>query len=45
MPLIPKVSSLWRNLVHRARVERDLDDEMRTVFDLLVDAMEALRYE
>jgi predicted permease len=29
--------SLWRNLVHRDRVERDLDDEVRTVFDLLID--------
>jgi hypothetical protein len=29
--------SLWRNLVHRDRVERDLDDELRATFGLLVD--------
>lgn len=29
--------SLWRNLVHRDRVERDLDDELRSTFDLLVE--------
>ena len=32
-----RFSSLWRNLVHRDRVERDLDDEIRTAFELLVD--------
>jgi putative ABC transport system permease protein len=37
MWLIHRVSSLWRNVVHRKRVERDLDDEIRTIFDLLVD--------
>jgi predicted permease len=29
--------SFWRNLLRRDRVERDLDDEMRASFDLLVD--------
>src|SRR5688500_3497458 len=29
--------SLWRNLVHRDRVERDLDEELRGAFELLVD--------
>lgn len=37
MPLMPRLFSLWRNLVHRARVERDLDEEVRAAFDLLVD--------
>ena len=37
MPLIPRVFSFWRNLVHRNRDERDLDDEVRAAFDLLVD--------
>src|SRR5437773_4937637 len=32
-----RFSSLWRNLVHRDRVERDLNDEIRTAFELLVD--------
>lgn len=29
--------SLWRNLVHRNRVDRDLDEELRAAFELLVD--------
>ncbi|MPY88902.1 MAG: FtsX-like permease family protein [Luteitalea sp.] len=29
--------SLWRNLVHRDRVERDLNEEVRAAFELLVD--------
>jgi putative ABC transport system permease protein len=37
VPLMPGIASLWRNLVHRHRVERDLDDEVRSAFDLLVD--------
>ena len=37
MPLMSRVSSLWRNLVHRDRIERDLDDEVRGVLDLLID--------
>ena len=32
-----RASSVWRNLIHRNRIERDLDDEIRTVFDLLVE--------
>ncbi|MGH7576116.1 MAG: ADOP family duplicated permease [Longimicrobiales bacterium] len=30
-------SSLWRNVVHRERVDRDLDDELRAAFELLVE--------
>lgn len=30
-------TSLWRNRVHRERVERDLDDELRAAFELLVE--------
>ena len=37
MPLLPRIASLWRNLVHARRVERDLHDELHSVFDLLVD--------
>lgn len=39
MPHKPLVvlASLWRNLVHVDRVERDLDDEVRAAFELLVD--------
>ena len=32
-----RVSSLWKNLVHRGRVERDLDDEIRAAFEIVVD--------
>ncbi len=35
--MVSHVRSLWRNLVHRRRVERDLDDEVRGAFDLLVE--------
>jgi predicted permease len=31
------MSSLWRNLVHRRRIERDLDDEVQAAFELCVD--------
>jgi predicted permease len=37
VPFISRVRSTWRNLVHRARVERNLDDEMRATLALLVD--------
>ncbi len=37
MRLMSRVSSLWRNLVHRDRIERDLDDEVQTVLSLLVE--------
>jgi hypothetical protein len=36
MPGLSRLRSLWRNLVHRTRVERDLDDELRAAFDTLV---------
>jgi predicted permease len=34
--MLHRLRSLWRNLVHRDRVERDLDDELRAVFDVVV---------
>lgn len=37
MSLRSRIASLWRNLLHGNRVERDLDDEVRATFDLLVD--------
>jgi predicted permease len=36
MSNLRRLRSLWRNLVHRARVEREIDDEVRGAFDLLV---------
>ncbi len=35
--MLSRLVSLWRNLRHRDRVDRDLDDEVRAVFDILVD--------
>ena len=32
-----RLASLWRNLRHRDRVERDLDDELTAMLDLLID--------
>ena len=32
-----RLRSLWRNLVHGQRVERDLEDEVRGTFELLVE--------
>ena len=37
MSLKSRGASFWRNLVHRDLVERDLDDELGSTFDLLVD--------
>jgi predicted permease len=37
VPLVERWKSLWRNLVHRDRVERELDDELNATFELLVD--------
>ena len=37
MSNLSRLRSLWRNLIHRGRVDRDLDDEVRGMFDLLVD--------
>ena len=35
--MFSRFASLWRNLLHRDRVDRDLDAEVRAVFDILVD--------
>ena len=37
MGLIPRGRSLWRNLVHRTRVEQDLDEEVRSYVDLRIE--------
>jgi macrolide transport system ATP-binding/permease protein len=37
VPVMSRFASVWRNLLHRDRVEHDLDDEVRAAFDLLVD--------
>jgi hypothetical protein len=35
-----RLARLWHNLTHRDRFERDLDEELRSVFALLVDEKE-----
>jgi len=35
--MLTRLRSLWRNLIQRDRVDRDLDNEVRAVFDILVD--------
>jgi predicted permease len=35
--MFSRFASLWRNLRHRDHVDRDLDAEVRAVFDILVD--------
>ena len=35
--MLARLRSLWRNLIQRDTVDRDLDDEVRAVFDILVD--------
>jgi putative ABC transport system permease protein len=37
MSLPSRLRGLWRNVTHRDRVERDLDDELHAAFALLVD--------
>jgi hypothetical protein len=37
MAALSKFAAVWRNLVHRNQVERDLDEEVRVHLELLVD--------
>src|SRR5688572_4318778 len=37
MPLLPRLSSLWRNLFDKANVERELTEELRAHLDLLTE--------
>ena len=37
MSLISRASSLWRNLVHRDRIDRDLDAEIGSALELIAD--------
>ena len=47
MRLLTRLTSFWRNLTRRGRVERELDEELRTSFELLVDenVRAGLRFE
>jgi len=37
MPLLSGLASFWRTLLHRTRLDADLDDELRAYVDLLVE--------
>src|SRR5262245_4913343 len=36
MPLLPRVASLWRNLLRKGRVEQELTEEFQSYLELLV---------
>ncbi len=38
MPLFPRLTSLWRNLLHRQRVELELSEEIQAYLDMLTEA-------
>ncbi|HXC70680.1 MAG TPA: ABC transporter permease [Pyrinomonadaceae bacterium] len=38
MPLIPRLTSLWRNLFHKDRVDQESSEEIQAYLDLLTEA-------
>jgi predicted permease len=38
MPLLSVLSSLWRNLLHKGRVEQELTEEVHTYLEMLIEA-------
>ena len=38
MPLMPRLSSLWRNLVHKDKVDRECSEEIQAYLDMLTEA-------
>jgi predicted permease len=37
MPLLPRLASLWRNLLHKDRAEQELTEELRTYLEMLIE--------
>ncbi len=37
MPLLPRVSSLWRNLFHKSRTEQELTEEIDAYLEMLIE--------
>lgn len=37
MPLLSRISSLWRNLTHKQRVDEELDEELRACLEILAE--------
>jgi predicted permease len=38
MPLIPRLANLWRNLLHKNRVEQEFTEEIQTYLEMLIEA-------
>ncbi len=38
MPLIPRLTSLWRNLLHKERVEQEFTEEIQAYLEMLTEA-------
>jgi putative ABC transport system permease protein len=38
MPLISRLTSLWRNLLHKERVEQEFTEEIQAYLDMLIEA-------
>ena len=38
MPLIPRLTSLWRNLFHKDRVDQEFSEEIQAYLDMLTEA-------
>ncbi len=38
MPLIPRLTSLWRNLFHKDRVDQEVTEEIQAYLDMLTEA-------
>ena len=38
MPLIPRLTSLWRNLFHKDRVDQEFSEELQAYLDMLTEA-------
>src|SRR5262247_1589587 len=37
MPLLPRISSLWRNLFHKSRQEQELTEEVEAYLEMLIE--------
>ncbi|HEX5084143.1 MAG TPA: permease prefix domain 1-containing protein, partial [Blastocatellia bacterium] len=37
MPILPRLSSLWRNLVHKARKDQELTEEIDAYLEMLIE--------
>ncbi len=37
MPLIPRLTSLWRNLLHKDRVEQEFSEEIQAYLEMLTE--------